>query len=85
MNLQYTLGLLISILLLPLLYWQGKRIWASVPQLPEAEGTQGQALFKVGEQRPLKMLALGESTIAGVGVRTHEVGPVAPFEIGFSR
>lgn len=74
MNLKYTFGLLLSIPLLPLMYWQGKRIRASVPQLPEAEGPQGQSPFPQGEQSPLKLLTLGESTIAGVGVKSHAEG-----------
>lgn len=60
---------LISIL--PSLYFQGKKVKAAVPQLPEAEGPEGQS--GSGENR-LNMLCIGESTIAGVGVPTHEVG-----------
>lgn len=58
--------------LLPIMYLQGKRIKASVPTLPEAEGIEG--ITGAGEKSNLKVIFIGESTIAGVGVRTHEEG-----------
>lgn len=70
MNLRYFFGAIISIPLLPIIYFQGKRVRASVPKLPEAQGTEG----KVGQGTPFKMLAIGESTIAGVGAKTHNEG-----------
>jgi len=70
MFLKYILGAIVSIPLLPIIYFQGKKVRASVPKLPEAKGNEGM----VGEGRPFKMLAIGESTIAGVGVKTHEEG-----------
>ncbi|MEL6141348.1 MAG: SGNH/GDSL hydrolase family protein, partial [Bacteroidota bacterium] len=63
---------LLVIPLLPLLYIQGKRIKASIPQLPEAAGPRG--IAKGGIGKPIRLLAIGESTIAGVGVATHEEG-----------
>ncbi len=72
MNLKYSLGAIISFPLLPILYFQGKKIKANVPRLPEAKGRQG--LCSVSSERTLKMLTIGESTIAGVGVNTHEEG-----------
>ncbi|MEO0896218.1 MAG: SGNH/GDSL hydrolase family protein [Bacteroidota bacterium] len=70
--LRYILGLLISIPFLPILYLQGKRVDKEVPRLPEAEDPRG----TVGESTypPMKLLALGESTFAGVGVSRHEEG-----------
>lgn len=72
MNWKYSLGAIICIPLLPILYFQGKKIKATVPRLPEATGIQG--LYSVSSKRTLKMLTIGESTIAGVGVQTHEEG-----------
>ncbi len=57
-NFKYFLGSIFAIPLLPLLYFQGKRIKATVPRLPEAQGTEG----------------LVSITIAGVGVASHEIG-----------
>jgi len=72
MILKYSLGAIISIPLLPILYFQGKKIKARVPRLPEARNRQGSCL--ISSNRTLRMLTLGESTIAGVGVTTHEEG-----------
>lgn len=72
MNLKYSLGAIVSIPLLPILYFQGKKIKATVPRLPEAKGTQGMSC--VSSERTIRMLTIGESTIAGVGVQTHEEG-----------
>lgn len=79
MNLKYLSGALISIPLLPLMYYQGKQIRASVPKLPEAEGTEGQCHINGKSGRPLKLISIGESTIAGVGVQTHEEGFTGTF------
>lgn len=43
-----------------------------MPRLPEAEGIQG--LASTGANRTIRLIAIGESTIAGVGVPTHDVG-----------
>ena len=54
----------------------GTQIYRSVPGLPEAarpDGTVGSG------KRLLRILGIGESTIAGVGVATHEEGIVASF------
>ena len=52
--------------------WQAGRIWNSMPKLPEAN------LDLIGQigrgKKKLKVLALGESTIAGVGVDSHKKG-----------
>jgi lysophospholipase L1-like esterase len=72
MNLRYLLGIPIALPLLPLMYVQGKRIRQEVPKLPEAKEPQGSA----GAEFPgaLKMIAIGESTIAGIGVDRHGDG-----------
>ncbi|MDF4222770.1 SGNH/GDSL hydrolase family protein [Maribacter sp. M208] len=72
MNLKYTLGYILTIPLLPIMYFQGKRIKKSVPRLPEATGIEG--CSTVSTNTILQMLTIGESTIAGVGVQTHEEG-----------
>ncbi len=71
MNLKYILGAMVSLPLLPLMYYQGKKIRQSVPKLPEASGNIGKV---VNQSTPLKIITIGESTIAGVGVKTHEEG-----------
>ncbi|MDX1665996.1 MAG: SGNH/GDSL hydrolase family protein [Saprospiraceae bacterium] len=70
MNWKYILGSVLMMPLLPVLYYQGKRIRAGIPSLPEASGNEG----SVGEGAKLSLLVIGESTMAGVGVATHEEG-----------
>ncbi|MBR9922921.1 MAG: SGNH/GDSL hydrolase family protein [Bacteroidetes bacterium] len=74
MNLKYVLGLALSIPLLPLLYWQGKKVRRNVPGLPEAKGPAGISKMDSDAGAPLKLLILGESTMAGVGVENHSEG-----------
>jgi lysophospholipase L1-like esterase len=54
------------------MYRQARQIRARVPQLPEASGPEGKA--GSGDAEPFRLIAIGESTIAGVGVATHEEG-----------
>lgn len=72
MHLKYYLGAFISIPVLPLLYFQGKNIRKKVPQLPEAKEPKG--IVKSNFTKTLNLLSIGESTIAGVGVRFHKNG-----------
>ena len=72
MNLKYSLGKLLAIPFLPLMYWQGKKIKSSVPRLAEARGNSGDV--GLGRHREIRLLAIGESTIAGVGVSSHRRG-----------
>lgn len=74
MNLKYILGILLALPLSPLMYYQGKKIKASVPDLPEAAGNKGFLSFTGSSSPAIRLLCLGESTIAGVGVQTHEEG-----------
>lgn len=85
MNIRYLAGALISIPLLPLMYYQGKQIRASVPKLPEAKGTQGQCSPSAKPDGTLNVIALGESTIAGVGVETHAEGFTGAFASELSK
>ena len=71
-NARYVFGKIVAVPLLPLMYLQGKRIRASVPRLPEAQEPQGSV--DKGNGRALRLLTLGESTVAGVGVQTHAEG-----------
>jgi len=70
MNIKYTLGAIVSVPLLPLLYFQGKRIRKTIPKLPEATGIEG--ISKAAENESFQLITIGESTIAGVGAMTHE-------------
>lgn len=79
MNIKYLFGALISLPLLPLMYYQGKKIKASVPKLPEADGIEGQYNLNGNSDRTLKVITIGESTIAGVGVLTHKEGFTGTF------
>ena len=72
MNLKYILGSLISLPLLPLLYFQGRNIRKKVPRLPEAKEPKG---FVNGDfKKTLEIVCIGESTFAGVGVEYHKNG-----------
>ncbi|OEK00684.1 GDSL family lipase [Roseivirga sp. 4D4] len=78
MNLKYILGTIISIPLLPIMYYQGKRIRKTIPSLPEAKGPSG-TVKQENEAKPITILAIGESTFAGVGVATHDEGFTGSF------
>jgi len=54
------------------MYFHGKRIRKTVPRLPEAKGKEG--IVKHHSKTVFQLLCLGESTMAGVGVGTHEEG-----------
>jgi len=58
-----------TVALAPLLAVQGVRVRRSTPRLP---GACGPLTGSVPGPRPLCLLALGESTVDGVGARTHE-------------
>lgn len=55
---------------LPLFAWQAHRLRRDTPRLPEAQGPcEGRI---AGDEPALKLAAIGESTVAGVGVANHE-------------
>jgi lysophospholipase L1-like esterase len=56
--------------LLPVLIWQGRRTRARTPRMPEASGARNG--FQPGAGEPLVLLAVGESPVAGVGVKVQE-------------
>lgn len=72
MSFKYFCKAFISIPLLPVMYVQGKMIRSKVPELPEAKGPEGWT--NRDSKQKLKLLTIGESTIAGVGVENHEEG-----------
>jgi lysophospholipase L1-like esterase len=67
---KYLLGSLLCLPLLPAMYWQARRIKLTMPQLPEAEGSHG--LVSIHDRATIRLLCIGESTMAGVGVQHHE-------------
>jgi len=72
MSLKYYLGAIITLPLLPIMFFQGKKIRENVPKLPEARDPKG--YIKTASEKTLKILAIGESTIAGIGVDFHKNG-----------
>lgn len=70
-QLLFILGGILTIPIIPLLIWQGKRVKNTIPQLPEAIGTKGQVVVN---EVFINLLNIGESTFAGVGVETHGEG-----------
>ena len=72
MNIKYTLGLILTLPLLPLIYFQGKKVKATVPRIPEAQGIKG--ISSVSSEKSLQMLTIGDSTMASVGIKTHQEG-----------
>ncbi len=72
MNIKYISLVLRTIPLLPILYLQGKKVRKKIPELPEAKGDSG--IANGNSEDNIQLIILGESTIAGVGVITHEEG-----------
>lgn len=73
-DLKYYVGLIMSLPLLPSMYFQSKKIRKTMPKLPEAVGTNGFCTINEEMEKPINLITIGESTIAGVGVETHEEG-----------
>jgi lysophospholipase L1-like esterase len=63
---------LVALPLLPFLIMQGRHARRATPRLPEAEGPVSGIAGGDHAGAPLSLLTLGESPVAGVGVRTHE-------------
>src|SRR3712207_5729388 len=57
-----------GVLLAPVLLRQGARVRRTTPVLPEAAGDRSGREGATGGQAPLRLLVVGESTAAGVGV-----------------
>lgn len=75
-------GSMIVVPFLPVLYFQGKRVKANTPRLPEAIGNTGMVKLEGNEE--LRVIFLGESSIAGVGVTHHEEGFAGVFAKEFA-
>jgi len=61
--------MVIKILLGPVLLLQGRQVRRTALRLPEAVGERHGLVSFSGCERPLRLLFVGESTMAGVGVR----------------
>ncbi|TXB62624.1 SGNH/GDSL hydrolase family protein [Phaeodactylibacter luteus] len=70
-DLQYILSMAGALPLLPVMAWQGKQVKSSVPKLAAAKGFSGLSPGALGK---LRLLVLGESTMAGLGVEWHQDG-----------
>ncbi len=65
----YIIGGIFVLPFVPFLYWQGQRVRKKVGRLPDAEGA---TVGTVGEfPETVNLLAIGESTVAGVGAGNH--------------
>jgi lysophospholipase L1-like esterase len=73
-QLKYLLGAAVVVPCLPIIYFQGQLIKKSVPKLPEASGVEGmgKTAHNKAQEKPFRLLCLGESTMAGVGAETHK-------------
>ncbi|WP_298512248.1 SGNH/GDSL hydrolase family protein [uncultured Kordia sp.] len=72
MNIKYTLGAIVSIPLLPILYFQGQKIKKTIPDLPEATDLEGTSISE--SNTSFQLITIGESTIAGVGASSNKTG-----------
>ena len=69
--------------LLPVLFVQGYWLRRTTPRLPDAAGPL--TGIATGEGEPLRLIAVGESTVAGVGARTHETGLAGQLALALAR
>lgn len=61
----------------PFLVWQGNRVRRKIGVLPDA---QGDKTGKYGDfDKTVKLFVIGESTVAGLGARTHETALAGQF------
>ncbi|HLM01817.1 MAG TPA: SGNH/GDSL hydrolase family protein [Pyrinomonadaceae bacterium] len=64
----------------PFLYLQGRYVRRKVGLLPDAAGGKTGAFGDAGETaEPVNLLAIGESTVAGLGAKTHETALAGQF------
>ena len=70
MNFRYWFGAACTVPFMPILYLQAKRVRATVPQLGDAMGAEG----RCGDEHdsPFRIAFVGESTMAGIGAKTHD-------------
>ncbi|HYF60078.1 MAG TPA: SGNH/GDSL hydrolase family protein [Burkholderiaceae bacterium] len=67
-----SIGRAVALPIAPLLIWQGRRVRRVVPRLPEAEGPREGTVGEARDGRALRLLILGDSSAAGVGVATQD-------------
>lgn len=70
-RLRYFLGILMAIPVFPAMLLQARKLKKNFPDLPEAQNPGGRA--GAGSQS-IRLLTLGESSVAGVGVADHQEG-----------
>jgi lysophospholipase L1-like esterase len=74
---------ILTLPLLPILLVQGYLTRKRTPRLPDAAGPlEG---FVAGESEPLRLIAFGESTVAGIGAATHQTSLAGQLAIALSR
>jgi lysophospholipase L1-like esterase len=69
--------------LLPVMLVQGYWLRRTAPRLPDAAGPLAGTV--AGEGEPLRLIALGESTVAGMGARTHETALAGQLALAVQR
>ena len=69
--------------LLPILLAQGYWIRKRTPRLPDAAGPLEGIVN--GEGEPIRLIAVGESTVAGIGAATHETALTGQLALALSR
>jgi lysophospholipase L1-like esterase len=69
--------------LLPILLAQGYWIRKTTPRLPDAGGPLEGTIF--GEGEPIEVIAVGESTVAGIGAATHETALTGQLALALGR
>lgn len=73
----YVFGALLILPFAPFLYLQGQYVRRKVGLLPDAAGEK---TGRYGADEPgVKLLAIGESTVAGLGAKTHETALAGQF------
>ena len=70
MNLRYLVAWLLLITLAPLVLLQAYRLRRTAIRLPPAQGPRHGSVPAAGAE--LRVLLMGESTVAGVGARNHQ-------------
>ena len=72
MIIPFPLLALLCVICAPILFFQAKRVRQRVPNLPEAKNPSGQ-ISQINTES-FNLLVLGESTMAGVGIKDHKNG-----------
>ena len=75
---KYVIGAAAILPVAPLLYFQGQITRWKVGVLPGAQG-ETEGLSGNGGGEPAKLFVIGESTVAGLGARTHELALAGQF------